>query len=421
MKKNVIQLNQDPGGSAGNGNADQIKDLKSVIEGDDDGEQKKDTDDADDDDKGDQNTNLGQDANNDDPEKKDADKGASSNKKFVVVDEDDDDEEGDDDDDAEKKNDDKSDADKNKSTDAAADDEGDDLEIKTWQDLGKVNGLEVEVDNFKSYTTAVKTKIDSLESKIKELSENPIKALDDQSLAVTFGPEGAFVAKYLMKGGTIQNLLNPVSGKEAEMEMSDEDLMLHHLKSNGYTEVGAKKEIEFLKETERLEYNVAAIRSRIEKEHTQIIQDSFQKIVDGVAAEKQNLIHLSQREDSELVESIEKTDKFLDLEIDKEAKDKIIQKIKTGFYRKRLKNVQNMAQMILAYEFSKNAVQNVEKATAKKVASSKTKEFTDKVFNVPQSGSSGSGRSKKEKSTDMAPELVPFTSFNKNEPVVLSS
>lgn len=413
MRKYLIQLNKESGDSGDVPTFDKVDNLSQVINGEAPKVNENDSEDPTDEEEEEDLSADSADGSADSADKEEDEEPTKESKsekpKLVVADEETDDEESDEHDENVKK-----------ATAAATDEEEadeDEINTETWIGVGKAIGVDIPNDDFTEFHTAVKAKITKLETDLREAHTNPIKALDDNTLAITFGPEGAFAVKYLMSGGTIDSLINPVSGKEKELyDSSNEDLVLEDLKKEGYSDAGAKKELEFLKETERFETKAEAIRARIEKEHIEIIQKNMQNVIDGIGNQKENLINLSQREDSELVELIQKRNEYLGLELDKEAKDKIVQKIKTGFYRERLKNVKNMEEMILAYEFSKAAVAKKEKSVAEKVSSSKTKEFIEKVHNVPVGA--GSGRSKKS-SSSTNPDMDGFRKFNAAEPVTI--
>lgn len=437
MKIKLIQFNKDAGGAGGESDAlpfDQVENLEKVVSGADsakttegeepEGEEQdsgvdpdeqdlSDTSASDDkndseDDEDDENDDDGDDASDAKKQKQDPKK-KEEPKNLEVLDEDDDEDPNKKEPDPKKE---KSEVDEG----AAAEEE----EELTWVSTAKALDISVEEDSYEAFTTAVKSTITKLKEENEALKTNPIKAIDDQALALTFGPEGAFAVKYLMKGGKINDLINPVSGFEKELDMSDREKVLNDFIKQGFDPEDAEKEVVFLEESERFDAYAKKVNRILNEKHVKAIEEKLKNVVDGVAKEKEDFVALSNREEQLIVDEINARDNIHDLKITKEAKDKIIQKLKSGDYRKRLRtDPKFLVDMILNYEFSKTAVKKVAEKTAQAVTSQKTKEFTEKVFKVPGDGKKSSGRAVNTKASEVPKELEGFQKFDSNVKVGL--
>lgn len=427
MKRKFIQLSPDPGDSGDAIPFDKVENLETVVSGTGEvktseagepaGEEQDSGVDPDEEDLSDTSSSGGEEEESDDDAsdaktKKEDPKKKDEPKNLEVSDEDEDDEE---------EGDEKPDSKKEvKAADGEGAASGEEEEL-TWISTAKALDIPVEEDTYESFTTAVKSTITKLKEENETLKTNPIKALDDKTLAVAFGPEGAFAVKFLMKGGSINDLINPTSGFEKEFDLTDRERVINDFIKQGFDPEDAEKEVGFLEESERFAAYAKKVNKILNDKHVAAIEEKLKNVVNGVAKEKEDLVALSDREEQLIVDEINARDKIHDLNITKEAKDKIIQKLKSGVYRKRLKtDPKFMAEMILNYELSKTAVKQVAHKTAKTVTSEKTKEFTSKVFKIPGTGKTSSGRATNTKTSDVPQELAGFASFNPDVKVGLT-
>lgn len=427
MKRKFIQLSPDPGDSGDAIPFDKVENLETVVsgtgtvkasEGDEPAGEEQDSGvDPDEEDLSDTSSSGGGEEEESDDDasdaktKKEDPKKKDEPKNLEVSDEDDEEEE---------EGDEKPDP---KKEVKAADGEGaaGEEEELTWISTAKALDIPVEEDTYESFTTAVKSTITKLKEENETLKTNPLKALSDEALVLAVGPEGAFAVKFLMKGGSINDLINPTSGFEKELDLTDRERVINDFIKQGFEPADAEEEVKFLEESNRFEAYSKKVNKILNDKHVNAIEEKLKNVVNGVAKEKEDLVALSDREEQLIVNEINARDKIHDLNITKEAKDKIIQKLKSGVYRKRLKNDPKfMAEMILNYELSKTAVKQVADKTAKTVTSEKTKEFTSKVFKIPGTGKSSSGRATNTKTSNVPQELEGFASFNPDVKVGLT-
>lgn len=281
------------------------------------------------------------------------------------------------------------------------DDEKDskEVEIDEWNKLAEHEGLKIEKNDYQSYIKAHDEKRDAdktkeWEEKIQQASQLSI----DKVLEKVKDPKARLLIEMAqIEGMTFDKIAQPLIDVQNAKKMTDEELVRKDRQLKGWKADMIDTEIEELTEREKIKHEADKVRMELDE-----VEAEIQTSYNNRLTKHKELIESQQlrerQADHESMEKIfSKTDKFMDLEVPKETREKIIANYKAGKYDNLIKDPEFRSKAILHHLFGDKAKSLLKANSFVEGRSTKTKalhnipmeDSTKKVTEVNQGAKKG--------------------------------
>jgi hypothetical protein len=185
--------------------------------------------------------------------------------------------------------------------------------------------LEGEAKTKDNVFKELKTKLETA----KQVVELDITKYDSQTQQVF---------KALQNGKTLVDVIEPLQKFNDFLILPEEDIAAAGLISNGEKEEAVEGIIEQMKEDGKLETFVTEVKESVIKAKGEVL-DNIVKESEAAAIEKQTIeVKNREVENNNILESINKIDKFMGLDLPQSAKDDLIKEVKSGQFHKEINN-----------------------------------------------------------------------------------
>ena len=197
-----------------------------------------------------------------------------------------------------------------------------------WQAMGKEAGLEVEENSRESYISATKKAIEDSKQKV---------AFDTSN----YNEETQEFIKFLENGGNYADLMNPNMKYYNFLSLPAKQKAKYHLmQEKDISEEEAALQVDDLADEGKLD----EIVEKVDKNVKNAIQNNFNKIVsdsnENLKSQQKNKQLVIESEKKEILDLLEKTDKFMGRKLGKQVKAHLKSEIQTGLFFDKNNNAQ---------------------------------------------------------------------------------
>lgn len=275
--------------------------------------------------------------------------------------------------------------------------ENKEVEIDAWDKLAEIEGLKIEKNDYQSYIKAHDEKREQelskeFEAKLQQAAEISIEKVLEK---VKDPKTRLLIEMSQIEGMTFEKVAQPLVDIQNAKKMSDVELVRKDRELKGWKPEMIDTEIEELEERNKIKHEAEKVRMELDE-----VESEIQTSYNNRLAKHKELIESQQlREKQADYETMEKTfsktDKFMDLDIPKETRDKIIANYKTGKYDNLMKDPEFKSKAILQYLFGEKAKSLLKANSFSEGRSTKTKQLhntpvsdngSKKVVDVSQHG-----------------------------------